>query len=507
MYGKFIVQGKDEAPIVGKFFIPMHVISQRRKKRDEEEDTKHLTQKLSAIFALGRNQVVARKHSALFEKMNPENTTRTKMYDGSGLKNTFKGVSLLAQLHSKSLTNHFQPNIRQRKEGYREENGLTSTRDENAESQKQNNLMDDRHNSTRKQHLSMKDISKNNFILKMEKLKNPGKSWNGVVRRNPRNSYMDDPFSLDQVQDEFEARLNSEIGDEIQKELKAYGTMNVRSSKFTNSSDFRGTQKSNIESRQRRDPAVLGKEVKKVLLEKKQPVLLNTSAEDYNLATSIFERSKIESRQRRDPAVVGKEVLKKKQPALLNTSIGDYNLAANILERQLTGNFTNETMRPGNYSELSNGSYFRKAEKLKFKSKQRIYHVFDVKKIPTDNHSEKQLFVSKTRKLNKSNNGFFPSGENVTNENPDLKIRESQIEIDQNDSGIVDDCDENDIREVSIIHNGHEEKIIYASKSIDEEEEEEEKEPEISEPNLEQNVQEIDFKKNFFVNENSEPNK
>ncbi|EFO19604.2 hypothetical protein LOAG_08886 [Loa loa] len=413
----------------------MHVISQRRKKRDEEEDTKHLTQKLSAIFALGRNQVVARKHSALFEKMNPENTTRTKMYDGSGLKNTFKGVSLLAQLHSKSLTNHFQPNIRQRKEGYREENGLTSTRDENAESQKQNNLMDDRHNSTRKQHLSMKDISKNNFILKMEKLKNPGKSWNGVVRRNPRNSYMDDPFSLDQVQDEFEARLNSEIGDEIQKELKAYGTMNVRSSKFTNSSDFRGTQKSNIESRQRRDPAVLGKEVKKVLLEKKQPVLLNTSAEDYNLATSIFERSKIESRQRRDPAVVGKE------------------------------------------------------------SKQRIYHVFDVKKIPTDNHSEKQLFVSKTRKLNKSNNGFFPSGENVTNENPDLKIRESQIEIDQNDSGIVDDCDENDIREVSIIHNGHEEKIIYASKSIDEEEEEEEKEPEISEPNLEQNVQEIDFKK------------
>uniref|UniRef100_A0A1I8ECP9 Uncharacterized protein n=1 Tax=Wuchereria bancrofti TaxID=6293 RepID=A0A1I8ECP9_WUCBA len=466
-YGKFIVQGKNDSPA---HFIPVSAISQ--KNENDEKYVKSFIQKLPAMLALGENQAVNRQ-------TNPENATRTEIYDPSNLRNIFKAVSLLAYLHSMSLANRSQTNIREHDEGYNKENGLIDIRNEIAKFQKQNNIMNDQHNNTKKRHLNAENISEiDNFTLELKKLI---EETSDAVRRNPRYSHLIDPLSLTYAQNEFEAEMNSNLRDEIKKALKTNETMDVgNSSEFDNNSDFRRAQKSMIKSRQGREAEVI----------KKKTVMkttLNTTVDGANIKGQLtgnftnetmsiinyfvngtYVRKVIKKKKKiieeKQPVITGKKVTAmNKQPDSLSISTKDDNLATNIPDEQkITENIIDETTSAGNHSEFSSGSYIRRVVKTK--------------RIDSD----------------QSDNDVGPERKDTTDKKSDLKIQESQIEADysDNDDVIDDPADQNDIREVSILSNGRKEKIIYASKPVEQEEE-----SEISESDLQQNVLNTDFKK------------
>lgn len=412
----------------------MRAISQR--KNGDENNVKDFTQKLPPISALDENQAVAKQSLTQFKKENPTNATKTETYDPSDLRNTFKAISLLAHLRSMSLANHLQQNARQQ-----DEDGLA---DIEHKSQKQNDLMDNRYNSTGKSHLNMDDISGiDNFTLEFRKFIE--ESANGALRRNPRYSYLYEPISLAYAQNAFEAGMNSNKEDRIKNELKTNEMTNVENSpQFVNSSDFKRTQNLQRKTRQ-------GRSSPEILQNEKPPASSNTSAEHHNVGKNVFEG-------------------------------------------QLTGNSTDETMSSGNFSEFVNGTY-RKIRRTKITR----YRIIDGKKVPVETRYDEEL-VLKTEKHDESDDDYFPEEKNVPAENSNLNIQEFEFKIDRKGDNMNDDTDQDDIKEVSILSNNHEQKIVYAAKSVEEEEEEE---PKMSEYDIEENVPKIDFKKkcmNFKFN-------
>ncbi|VIO95782.1 Uncharacterized protein BM_BM12983 [Brugia malayi] len=459
-HGKFIVQGKNDS---------------QKSEENDEKYVKSLIQKLPAMLAFGENQAVDRQ-------TNPENATRVELYDPSNLRNIFKAVSLLAYLHSMSLANRSQANTRQNDEGYNKEDGLIHIRNEIAKFQKKNNIMNDQLNSSKKQHLNAENISEiNNFTLELKKLI---EETSDAVRRNPRYSHLIDPLSLTYAQNEFEDGMNSNLRDEIKKELKTNETMNIgNSSEFDNNSDFRTAQKSMIKSRQGREAEVIRKKtVVKTTLNTtmdganiKGQLTGNFSNETMSIinyfANGTYFRKIIKKKkkiiQEKQPVITEKKVTAmNKQPDSLSTSAKDNNLATSTSDEQITENTVDETTSGGNHSEFSNGS-----------PQDEGYRVTQPKGIDSD----------------QSDSDVVPERKDAIDKKSDLKIQESHIEADYSDNDdVVDDdsADRNDIREVSILSNGQKEKIIYASKPVEQEEE-----SEISESDPQKNVIKADFKK------------
>ncbi|VDN83533.1 unnamed protein product [Brugia pahangi] len=427
------------------------------------------------MLAFGENQAVDRQ-------TNPENATRVELYDPSNLRNIFKAVSLLAYLHSMSLANRSQANTRQHDEGYNKEDGLTHFRNEIAKFQKQNNIMNDQLNSRKKQHLNAENISEiNNFTLELKKLI---EETSDAVRRNPQYSHLIDPLSLTYAQNEFEDGMNSNLRDEIKKELKTNETMNIgNSSEFDNNSDFRTAQKSMIKSRQGREAEVIRKKtVVKTTLNTtmdganiKGQLTGNFSNETMSIinyfANGTYFRKIIKKKkkiiQEKQPVITEKKVTAmNKQPDSLSTSAKDNNLATSTSDEQITENTVDETTSGENHFEFSSGS-----------PQDEGYRVTEPKGIDSD----------------QSDSDVVPERKDAIDRKSDLKIQESHIEADYSDNDdVVDDdsADRNDIREVSILSNGQKEKIIYASKPVEQEEE-----SEISESDPQKNVIKADFKK------------
>ncbi|VDM94715.1 unnamed protein product, partial [Onchocerca ochengi] len=142
--------------------------------------------------------------------------------------------------------------------------------------------------------------------------------------------------------------------------------------------------------------------------------------------------------------------------------------------------------------EFTNNSNFRGMQRLtSTENGQEKYHIFKriadelANYFTTKNLSSKQVIGDlEVEKFNESDNVFFSHGKDAVNEknipqstlivnsrvkNSDSKTQDSQIKINDYNNIIIDDPDQDDIREVSILSNGIQEKIIYALKSIEKE--------------------------------------
>uniref|UniRef100_A0A915Q4E6 Uncharacterized protein n=1 Tax=Setaria digitata TaxID=48799 RepID=A0A915Q4E6_9BILA len=156
---------------------------------------------------------------------------------------TLKAVSLLALLHSISSGDHFQPGIRRRIEGYYKD-ALANTRNKmDTNLQKQVNITDNFNHNSSRWDLNVDDTSKtNDFNLGLMKLTE--ESANSVLRRNPRYSYLSNPLSLVYAADDFGAEMDFNINSKVEKQLKINETMNMEdSAKFISDLDFRKFQK------------------------------------------------------------------------------------------------------------------------------------------------------------------------------------------------------------------------------------------------------------------------
>ncbi|KAK6105715.1 hypothetical protein QQG55_21345 [Brugia pahangi] len=367
-------------------------------QKSEENDEKYVKSLIQKLPAM----LAFGENQAVDRQTNPENATRVELYDPSNLRNIFKAVSLLAYLHSMSLANRSQANTRQHDE-----------------------------------------------------------ETSDAVRRNPQYSHLIDPLSLTYAQNEFEDGMNSNLRDEIKKELKTNETMNIgNSSEFDNNSDFRTAQKSMIKSRQGREAEVIRK---KTVVK----TTLNTTMDGANIKGQLTGNFSNETMSIINYFANEKKVTAmNKQPDSLSTSAKDNNLATSTSDEQITENTVDETTSGENHFEFSSGS-----------PQDEGYRVTEPKGIDSD----------------QSDSDVVPERKDAIDRKSDLKIQESHIEADYSDNDdVVDDdsADRNDIREVSILSNGQKEKIIYASKPVEQEEE-----SEISESDPQKNVIKADFKK------------
>ncbi|CAG9532317.1 unnamed protein product [Cercopithifilaria johnstoni] len=153
-------------------------------------------------------------------------------------------------------------------------------------------------------------------------------------------------------------------------------------------------------------------------------------------------------------------------------------------ELKITG-----TMSVEYSSEFANSSDFRSSPEPKTESGQENGVSLKKKQSASSNTSIDNItenVFGEQLNGNITNETVTMESYSENNEDLDSQTREPQIKID--DDNITDDFDQDGIKEVSILSNNYKEKIIYASKSLEEE-------PEKDESDFQNNAPMMDFKR------------
>ncbi|VDK89436.1 unnamed protein product [Litomosoides sigmodontis] len=264
-HGKAQVTRNELKTIPGKF-IPMRSIDQRRES--VEKNAKALIEKLSQILSGSKNQSVAERRLQPFVKTDTEKgATGTATNDPA---NTSKAMN--------------------------------------------NDLVDNGHDNTEKWQLSMEDISKiNNFTSELKRLIE--ESASGSLRRNPRYSYLSDPFLRSYIENDA-AGMNAANNDG-----KEESTTVGNSPEFTTTLDFSTAEPKTQGSHPENDNTVLSSAQSTSLTASTDVTERSTenfTSETVNTSPSETAKTKIDNREEEEEGK-GEEMAKGETYSTKNT--------------------------------------------------------------------------------------------------------------------------------------------------------------------------------------------